>query len=112
MDINRLKEIIAMPKEERQKRIREFLSVEDLKELDKMTEAVKVGEAYNFLFEDKNNEYDEEYQDYIEDGKSEIEYAVEKLKSEGISSDEIKEAIKNMIAENIKQRNSGRNDEK
>jgi len=44
--------------------------------------------------------------------KSEIEYAVEKLKSEGISSDEIKEAIKNMIAENIKQRNSGRNDEK
>ncbi|WP_166740136.1 hypothetical protein [Halalkalibacterium halodurans] len=28
-------------------------------------EAIKVGKAYDFLFEGENNDYDEEYNDYI-----------------------------------------------
>lgn len=34
-------------------------------EKEKYPEGVIVGESYNFLFEGKNNEYDEEYKDYI-----------------------------------------------
>jgi uncharacterized phage infection (PIP) family protein YhgE len=66
-DIKRFKEIVSMSPEERQKKIKEFMSEDELKELDKVTEGIKVGESYNFLFEGKNNEYDDEYKDYIED---------------------------------------------
>ena len=34
---------------------------------------VKVGESYNFLFEGKNNDYDEEYKDYIEEGEMKMD---------------------------------------
>jgi hypothetical protein len=33
--------------------------------LDNPCKAIKVGESYDFLFEGKNNDYDEEYKDYI-----------------------------------------------
>jgi hypothetical protein len=36
-------------------------------------EGVKVGESYNFLFEGKNNDYDDEYKDFIEVGDAKAE---------------------------------------
>jgi hypothetical protein len=72
MDIKKAKEIMAMSSEERQKQIKEFWSEEDLKELDKIGKGILVGESYNFLFEGKNNEYDEEYKDYINQDKKNV----------------------------------------
>jgi hypothetical protein len=66
LDVEKVKEIFAMSSEERQEKIKEFMTEEDLKELDKIGKGVVVGESYNFLFEGKNKDYDEEYKDYID----------------------------------------------
>jgi hypothetical protein len=44
------------------------MSEDEYKVLDKLIKGCITG-AYDFLFEGKNNEYDEEYKDYIEGGK-------------------------------------------
>jgi hypothetical protein len=69
MDMKKVKELMAMPKEERQKLIKEFWTEENLKELENIGKGIVLGKnsAYDFLFTGKNNEYDDEYKGFIEE---------------------------------------------
>ena len=69
-------------------------------------EGVKVGGSYNFLLEGKNNEYDEEYKDYIEVGDVEVDKLMDWQKRwDEAGSNPMNERIFNEMKQEIEELN-------